>query len=389
MTIEDSHAIFHIGAPKCGSSALQAAWSAEPDRPSRTGLRVRYIGAVRVGGKLMPLRGGAVRRAAALSPYGYVSMPDPGREVVGKALGDFVLREIARARRRGYIPFISNEGWIRRPDFFTRLLSDLGHPPVTVLAFLRPPLTWMNAAFWQWGVWSRPRFDDWLSSRRVPFSFGGDLAAWARIPNVGLQVAPAKQDVVTFADALLGTPGNAIGPCNSTGSAAQFGFLLRNRRFRPDSHRAEIEFVLQRQMANGPTLRRAWAIAPRHVETLQRLAQSHRRELERVLPAVQAEQIFDDPLWTAPYPYHPEIERGPAPLDDLDELCAFAGGLLSKPLSEGAQLGALDESIAERLGNLLRADRSLRWRTALLGAPRDQTPRPRSFTLREDPGSSS
>lgn len=404
---EDAVAILHIGAPKCGSSALQASLSASPERRDPRGRRLRYVALQRIAGRFVALRGGVLSRAAALSPYGYVSMPDPGRQIDAEVLCEIATAEIARGQRRGYVPILSCEGWIRHPGHFARLFERLGHPPVEVFAALRPPLSWINAAYWQWGVWYQPNFDTWLNRRHLPYSFGRDLAQWAEIPNLRLHLADATRDVIAqFEDvtsARLALP--PIG--HGAASPALIGFLLRNRRFRRDGHDAALEFVLQRWWPAGIVEAKPWAIAPYHLERLSELTRENRKALARILPDGTGAPLLASTLWQARVPFLPEIERGPVALHELDALRRFARGLEGAIETARACLGAgaaapafdplraptlsaLDSHLAGRVETLAALDRAARrahgWRgLAGFGARIARGSRP--LSAREDLGS--
>ncbi|KFE33457.1 hypothetical protein [Thioclava atlantica] len=375
-------AILHLGAPKCGSSALQAALSAQPDLTDMQGRELRYVAAQPVRGRLLRYRGDWLQRAAAFSPYGYASWPDLGREVSARALFGAFRAELMRGRKSGYVPILSNEGWIRHPDAFAEMLSALGYPPVEVAVYLRPPLPWMNAAFWQWGVWSWPGFDEWLRRGLRSYSFGADLRRWARIPNLRLHVSPARDVVAQFA-ADFGIVLPPAGLRHRAAPPALIGFLLRNRRFRRDGHDAALEFVLQRWLPDRFP-QRPWAIEPHHLGRLAALTRDNRRELETCLPSDICAALFDDPLWQRECPFLPQIESGPSPLDSRDDLNALLIELdaalekaarsegertlrrVSSP-KEAGSLSMLDREVATRIEALTRSDRVLRRRWAWSG----------------------
>lgn len=114
--------ILHIGAPKCGSSALQAALTAAPDHKDSAGQRYRYVGTGTVEGRIYPLYGGVVRRLGRSSEFGYSCWPNlraPALPQSGAAdpVWDALARVMQNASRQGHVPMLSNEaGWRpRRP----------------------------------------------------------------------------------------------------------------------------------------------------------------------------------------------------------------------------------------------------------------------------------
>ncbi|MBC7147244.1 MAG: hypothetical protein H5U24_17860 [Thioclava marina] len=339
----DRAAVLHIGAPKCGSSALQTVLSARPDLTGTQGCSLRYSAMLEIRGRVMRLHGSMLRQLAAWSPYGYQSWPDLGRQVSGSALFHAIGLEIAQGRRDGYLPILSSEGWIRHPERFAQALGAMGFPPVQVIAYLRPPLPWLNAAFWQWGVWTRPCFDDWLRHRQLSYSFGMNLRRWSEIPNVTLDVATGN--VLQDFKARIASDLALEGPRHGAASPALVGFLLRNRQFRRTGHDAALEFIIQRWCPRPA--RRAWAIAPHHLPRIATLTRENRGVLERCLPEGAVRQVLCDPLWQEDCPYLPEIETGPTPLDDRAELAqlieALVAGCARASLANGLPLPGIPD----------------------------------------------
>ncbi|MBK5932908.1 hypothetical protein C8N32_1219 [Rhodovulum imhoffii] len=373
--------IVHIGAPKCGSSALQRALSVAP--LLHDGARhVRYV-ALRAERGWTRLEGEALRRAAQGSPFGYVSCPDPARVQDGAGLMRAVAATLCAGAKRGVRPILSCEGWIAHPDAFAAALRARGFPPVEAVAFLRPPVDWVNAAYWQWGVWGAPTAAAWLAGGTMPYRFGALLTRWARIPNLSLRVRPARPDAVARFAADFGLP-LVGGGCNAASPAALLGFLLRNRRFRPSAHASQAEFVVQRWCPPVPG--RLWALRAEDVRALRPVVAETREMLCRLLPAEDLDILMADPRWTREEPYHRAILSGISVLDDPQDLphlhmalaeglcaaCAAAGrpvpDLPAAP-SQSAPLAQWDRALAAQMAALLEADRIVRCRVAARAQP--------------------
>lgn len=315
-----SQLILHIGAGKCGSSALQAALSRTPDLAAADGRRLRYLGFEGAAEPDRLLEGPRLRQHAVESAFGYVTFPAvPGRDQAA-TYAAALQAAWQRGKQEGFVPVLSNEGWIGQAAFFARTLAEMGHPPVEALAFLRAPVDWLNAAYWQWGVWSHPRFERWYGGPHSPYTLAADLEAWAAIPNLRLRVFSGRRDVVQDLATHLGA---ALPPAPSRNRAsppALIGFLLRNRSFRPNAHSPLTEFVWQRWC---PSLiaRKPWAVRPADVEALRPLAQDSVERLRRLLRPVDRAALFTaDPRWLSERPYHDEILLRPTPLHRLEDL---------------------------------------------------------------------
>lgn len=370
--------ILHVGAPKCGSSALQAALSATPDLVDTEGRRLRYTMWRQAGGLDGVLHGRDLTLIAKASAYGYASWPNfPPGDVDAPVLA--ALDGLRQAGlRRGYVPTVSCEGWISRPRVFATQLARLGYPPVEVVAFLRPVVDWTNAAFWQWGIWNVRTLDQWLARGNMPYRFAHDLELWSQIPNVRLRIAPARPDVVARFAAWQGVTLPPAPGGNASSSPALVGVLLRHRRLRPNGHEAAVEFVVQRWCPPVPG-RRPWAVLARHVQKLRPVAASTWATLQRLVPEADLAHFESDPRWVREQPYHPEVKAGISPLNDPEQLAglhvSLESGLQRLAEAEGAptpdlptcpapdaEIAEWDRGLVRMLDALVEGD--ARWRAA-------------------------
>lgn len=375
--------ILHVGAPKCGSSALQSALTRSPDLQDGAKRDFRYVATryrpgLSAKGPIL-CYGAAVQRDGIRSRFGFVSFPDLPN-IAPRVMQHAIEKIINHGLDRGHIPIISNEGWITRHAAFAEILETLGHPPVDVVAFLRPPLEWLNASFWQWGVWSTPNLTTWVDRSAMTYSFGLDLEAWSRIPNVRMKVGTSKPDIVNHFATLYDVRLEAGPTRNISSPPALIGFLLRNRRFRPHAHEPQVEFIFQRWCPNAGG-RSPWAVSAADVHRFRPTVALNIAALRRVLPPKDCDRLFADPRWLQETCFHEELWAGMTPLDTpgdlpplLDNLeqgvaqAAQVAGDSPPPAirwpSANAGLADWDQVLAATMDQLLHYDASAREKMA-------------------------
>lgn len=380
----DSQIILHVGAPKCGSSALQTALTMTPDLRDKAGRKYRYTSCFRVGPAWHLLYGQDVQLAGRKSKYGYVSWPNLGKDASPGPIFQALGKAWRCGLRDGHVPVASCEGWINHPAVFARHLAEWGHPPVDVIAFLRPPVDWLNSAYWQWGVWHAPSLNAWLGRGNLHYRFGLDLEAWSKIPNVRLHVRRPQPDVVQKFSEICGVALPKVGTPNSSSPPSLIGFLLRNRRFRPSGHDSSVEFIFQRWCPPVPGAK-LWAIGAPHVHLMRQEAKRNLDALMRVVTEAERQDLLCDPRWLQEEPYHPAILAGPSVLDDRSELphlhAALRQGVQAASEAAGATVPALpdcpaenasleqwDSALASLMDALLAADLAVRRQAGTPGA---------------------
>ncbi|WP_022704467.1 hypothetical protein [Pseudorhodobacter ferrugineus] len=369
--------ILHIGAPKCGSSALQAALTKMPDMTGQDGRRFRYVSTLVQGGtaakvpfSLTPLYGAALTHAGLQSPYGYTCCPNMADAQMVEKFTRTLRTAHANGKAQSHIPILSNEGWIYRHANFAKMLELLGNPPVDVVTFLRPPVEWLNASYWQWGVWSAPSLNAWMTRANMTYSFGMDLVAWSQIPNVRLRVYPSKPDVVAHFAGLYGLPLTSGHDSNRSSPPALIGFLLRNRRFRPSAHQPATEFIFQRWCPKL-AVRQPWAVGSAQVLGYRPIVRDNLAALRSILSPQDCDRLFEAPRWQAEKPYHEELLVGPTLLDDPTDLPALwdslqagiirAGGAANRSMPPmGAPLVQWDAALCGVMDQLIACDKRVR-----------------------------
>ena len=319
--------ILHVGAPKCGSSALQTVLSHSPDLKGGDGTKYRYTSALNLSEGISVRAGSGVSKSARLSPYGYATWPNFGPKSHSPSIFRAMQATLKKGLRCGFVPILSCEGWIGHHSLFAQALADWGHPPVDVVVFLRPVADWTNAAYWQWGIWSAQDIDRWLARNNMNYAFGQDVATWAKIPNVRVIVRSMRPDVIAAFSDLYDLRLKDDQRHNTASPAALIGFLMRNRHFRPTGHEASTEFVVQRWCSFGADEAKLWALGPRQIRSLRPVASETLKQLQTVMTPEDFETLLADPRWESETPYHSDIIAGLTRLDDPEGAAALYGGL--------------------------------------------------------------
>lgn len=288
--------ILHIGAPKCGSTALQSAFSQHDAFASSGGEEFRYA---TIDGHGRFHTGVAVRRRAARSLSGGARSASASR--IG-AISDTAKAALAahmnESRAQTSI-ILSNEGWMSKPDEFAALGLLNAAGPVEVIAYVRPQIDYLNAAWWQWGAWAGVPFDDWMARHLEECRWGSLLDAWRRLPNTGaiiVRLLPA--DVVgDFFTLLACTPPEGRVANRSLPEEA-LRFMQANPQLRAGPHDSSMPFVLGRALPDGGGT--PWVLPLAFVAQVIKSFQADNRVLQSMLdPESQAHMEADARWWSS------------------------------------------------------------------------------------------
>lgn len=304
------NAVLHIGAGKCGSSALQHALSLSPRLATVDGV-FEYC-AFGLRGKL--LRGNTLSEAAQSSPFGYATCPTvpPLEHVAGFRRAGRSLKDMLAT---GASPILSNEGWIYSAEQFAgeRLLEAMGLRP-RVVAFVRPPIEWLNSAWWQWGAWTGAPLDRWIRNALTRSDWHQHLRAWSEVGGVvSVGAIVLGNDVVGQFHADLGAkPPVSRARYNTALPEGLLRFFQRNRAFRPGPHDSSIEFILARHLGS-PDTTAPWVMTPELCRFVMDRLSPGIEALKPFLSQEDARRLDEDPAWRDPDHYR---DRELAPADD-------------------------------------------------------------------------
>jgi hypothetical protein len=288
--------VIHIGAPKCGSSALQYALSLDPepaaaflDLTGFAGLPPAYC--VLRGGRL--ISGSALAASAALSWDGCLTTATPEELTL---LTESEVRRIRVALHelhgRGRVPIFSSEGLLRRSRLFadSAVLSRLSLD-ATVVAYLRPPLDYVNSAWWQWGVWSGLSFHDFVDRQIVTSRWAESLHRWRSIPGVE-HVEPRLLPRDIVGDLLTVADG---GSRNYALPAPVLRSMTAVSHLRPE-HEPELDEAIRR-WAGRLEGSAPWVIDEASARLILRETRAASTDLMDLLRPEEAQAMAADPRW--------------------------------------------------------------------------------------------
>lgn len=300
--------ILHIGAGKCGSSALQRAMSLSPRMSDGDGRRYRYTFYDRSGNLAGPDR---VYLQALSSPWDYAACTGLETPQFNDETLDRLSKSFSSALEAGYTPILSNEHWlVGFQDFVDREILLRWGVRARVVMYVRPPVDWLNSGWWQWGVWENQSPQHWMSQNLYKVEWDQLFEHWSKVPGVSrVDLRLGTSDVVQDFAELLSVELPNSGGLNKSLGADILRLMQRNRELRPGPHNSAIDFTVSRWLEeSGPP--QPWVVSAEQVRAyLSDLRPGITRLLNLVQPEI-AERIRSDARWWDPHAYHDRLSEG-------------------------------------------------------------------------------
>ena len=288
-----SKAILHIGAGKCGSSALQTALSMHPD----PGDGFSHYASICSDGSL--LSGSALKESAAHNPYGYSSSINT-KELVSLSAGKTkaLSKQLENtARSQGRI-ILSNEGWINDASLFREsdILRRLGIE-CDVVCYVRPQVEWINSAWWQWGAWTAAPLARWVRNSLRSVDWHEKISKWSDVRGINkISVRLLPEDIVSDFCGLLGVAALPASQNNTSLPGSILRLFQGHSCLRPDAHSSAIDFILSRYIAveDDPT---PWVLGPNIIEKIISETRVSNERLLNLLDEESRKAMVVDPRW--------------------------------------------------------------------------------------------
>jgi hypothetical protein len=317
--------ILHVGASKCGSSALQTFLSSHPLLYSDVGENLEY-GAITNKGIIYQRE---LTLSAAQNISGYISSAS-AKYIAAKSQNwrNNIIQSINFRIKQGTSVVLSNEGWFHRwrdlnnIDFFQRVEAN-----IDVICYVRPQVPFMNSAWWQWGAWSDMPFEDWIKQRLPATQWGNIAEHWRKLDWIdSITIKPLSSDIIAnFLDFINITESSIESNRSNAGLPAEILRLFQKyRTLRPHPQKGQIDFALSRHL--GHISSPPWVI---DMETSHNIIQQTRESNNRLLllmdPA-EEKNIRKNMEWWSSAAFQNKIVESPSvqilDTDQLERLCA-------------------------------------------------------------------
>lgn len=298
----------HIGAGKCGSSSIQEYFS-----HNDIGARKKYVSIAKDG---TLIHGENQRNIAKTNIYNYVSSVslnffDDLNIVKGNLTTSLDLMS-----KDCNTLIMSNEGWLSESENFENIGCCFDKHEVEVIFVVRTPIEWLNSAWWQWGVWTDSKLEDWIVANIPSCDWFNYYDKWNKVSYIKkVNVIPLSKDILVDFSGMIGF--NYLKSNEKSNISSDYRvlrFLKKKRILRPEPHDPSIEFCVNRHVRNGGDP--DWVINRELIIlVLKRLKDNNMKLVDVMETKHQLDMISDDRWWGKGF--YKEYDQRVAMTDDI------------------------------------------------------------------------
>jgi len=319
----------HIGMGKCGSSALQGFLTEKRELSRQTGKSVLYA-AIMNNGQL--LFGNRLKAYSKVNSSDYVSSCNFNHIMDSPEKFESAFEKL-KVLMGQYHVVLSNEGWGVDPKF-SKACQEFTKRNITfdVLMYIRPPVTWLNSGWWQWGAWTGLTLSRWLIksvSKTKYFHFYKKWNALDCVTSVSVRLLP--NDITSdFCEFLNIEQISVKAPrerLNTSLPDILLRVMQRNPHLRPDAHASNIDFVLSRHLnlAGKP----AWILDEKKIKFILQSTRKSNKAILALLDNDARDKMLNDPKWWDKSAFNYEAAAFPHKVDlDNSELESLTVNLI-------------------------------------------------------------
>ena len=284
--------ILHIGAGKCGSSALQTFLSHNPVLKTHDEKVVVYT-VVNRDGVLYPPK--TIKKQVRTSETNYCS------SVLLRNCNEATFKVNFRkslARFNCDTLVLSCEGWRNDAQYAAALLSELKDFDVTVIMYVRPPVEWINSAWWQWGAWTNTEFHNWKTHAIQDTKWVTSIKEWQHVSFLNrLIVRVLPEDIIIDFCQLLNINAEKISMvvANQSLPDTLLRVFQQRKSLRSDPYDSKIDATLSKRLkAKGNP---AWVLWPKTIESILAETKDANQELLAYFDEQTREAVLNSPEW--------------------------------------------------------------------------------------------
>jgi hypothetical protein len=304
----------HIGMGKCGSSSLQT-FLTQNFRLIDFNKKKYVYGILRPNGSLITGFNFYLLKKANFSNFGYISSANYKKVINDLASVGRLSRQLAKYNGNRHL-LLSNEGWGREYDLWSKYdpftSSDI---KVNIVMYIRPPVCWMNSAWWQWGAWTGLDFSTWFERTLLKCNWNSVYEKWKSLPFVkDINVRVLTEDIVSDfcehlnIDVTMFNRNNKY-KVNQSLPSEILRFLQKYPELRPSAHSSKIDFILSRQLnlKGKPD----WILDKHKIKKIVNSTHKSNMKIKQVLSSQHCQAMESDPRWWSENAYHDKKAKSP------------------------------------------------------------------------------
>ena len=295
--------ILHIGADKCGSSSFQKSLSINQNLENIHGELNKYA-VIRDNKIIFQPEINALSKNSLSQ-----SLTSDSAEKIFNYT-DSVRKNIIDtiSKERNNLIF-SCEGWLRvkNKNYISNLIS-LVNPnknlrKLEIISFVRAPAYWLNAAWWQWGIWDKNNndFNLWLKNHINHTNWFGYLCRYKEIAkNSEIIVFPLEDDInKTFYKYQGINNYKEVKKMNKSLPLEVLKLYLYNKAHRPSPHESSNDFLISNLVSSSAYnySHFPWILSQKNIRDILNKTKKQIKSLISLMDPMDAQKIINDPAW--------------------------------------------------------------------------------------------